>query len=655
MRSFTDLAVVWTALRDLVRAYQPPERSSISPAIHTICDEEVLDRGGSPTPSSAKREAQPLQSHPGLAEDEFSHELPHIPTEDTHTDVTGICIHDSDLPGEGDEVWHELPHIATKVTHTDATGICIHDSDLPEEDDVIRRWAKLRGQLDEKGAEGLRKILDDDSKWDPEKDGLVQSPLAVVLLAANNTRRPSKFVKPKAPNPLQRVLTKLPFCSSPKANYREKDAPPISSKAPDGAVAYDPHRFEPSLPRGSVVAPTSVPDDKWTVLDPQNSFRRGWDVAVLLVLLYTAYGVPYRLSFDNTPTTFSTTLDTTTDAIFLIDIFMNFVTAVEDEKQLIFSHTEIAKKYLKGWFAVDLMASVPWHWLMDDGSMGLKMSKVMRLLKTSRFAKLIRMMRMLRMVKVLTKMADLERDVSHPGLLRLIKICFFITVLVHWFACLTHTIATTHENKPGTSLRNIDSLFMVDGYLDKDPQNQYMYCLYWVTTIMLGHKTDPQSQATLVLTLSIFWIGSSVLVSAFGNVIALVGEMDQAESMHRIKVDKALTYMRRLQVPRTLRSRITEYYDTLYEATKGIDGETFMNQLPRHLRQEMAIFLNRGLIEQMPLFWHSSVPFMVAVFLCLKARGDRICESAPAPQGVSRSPSLRWAPKRLSLREHELV
>lgn len=48
------------------------------------------------------------------------------------------------------------------------------------------------------------------------------------------------------------------------------------------------------------------------------------------------------------------------DACFLLDIIINFFSAFYDEEnKLISNNRVIARKYLSGWFAIDLIAGLP--------------------------------------------------------------------------------------------------------------------------------------------------------------------------------------------------------------------------------------------------------------------------------------------------------
>ena len=55
--------------------------------------------------------------------------------------------------------------------------------------------------------------------------------------------------------------------------------------------------------------------------------------------------------------------------IFIIDIFVMFISAYYDKDQiLIMSRSSIFNNYLKSWFILDIIASVPVNWFVEDPS-----------------------------------------------------------------------------------------------------------------------------------------------------------------------------------------------------------------------------------------------------------------------------------------------
>ena len=71
--------------------------------------------------------------------------------------------------------------------------------------------------------------------------------------------------------------------------------------------------------------------------------------------------MPYRLAFAQYESKAWQVVYITTDIMFLIDIILTFFTSVTDDKQVyeITDKWEIAKKYLKGWFWIDVLSILP--------------------------------------------------------------------------------------------------------------------------------------------------------------------------------------------------------------------------------------------------------------------------------------------------------
>jgi hyperpolarization activated cyclic nucleotide-gated potassium channel 2 len=87
------------------------------------------------------------------------------------------------------------------------------------------------------------------------------------------------------------------------------------------------------------------------------------------------------------------------DASFLLDIYLNFRTGsieVDSGDALVTKPSLIALKYIRGFFFIDLVSTVPWDIIVVNGAAGL-----MRLVKATKVVKLVRIMRVLKLVRVL--------------------------------------------------------------------------------------------------------------------------------------------------------------------------------------------------------------------------------------------------------------
>ena len=90
---------------------------------------------------------------------------------------------------------------------------------------------------------------------------------------------------------------------------------------------------------------------------------------MLSLLLIVSLIVPVRLAFVEQDSTSWFVFYTITDVFFLIDLILTFFTSVPDEKRVyeITDKEVIAKKYLKGWFWIDLISILPFDILLPTG------------------------------------------------------------------------------------------------------------------------------------------------------------------------------------------------------------------------------------------------------------------------------------------------
>lgn len=88
----------------------------------------------------------------------------------------------------------------------------------------------------------------------------------------------------------------------------------------------------------------------------------------MFVLLLTTFIVPYRLAFSPDDTIEWVIAYYLIDLMFLIDVFLCFVTTYTDSyKQIeITNHKKIAFHYLKGWFLIDILSIFPFDLIMGD-------------------------------------------------------------------------------------------------------------------------------------------------------------------------------------------------------------------------------------------------------------------------------------------------
>jgi hypothetical protein len=81
---------------------------------------------------------------------------------------------------------------------------------------------------------------------------------------------------------------------------------------------------------------------------------------MLLLILFLAITVPYRIPFEDITPPEWLYLDIVIDFLFIIDVTLNFFTAMEDDNgEICTDHKKIISSYVKTWFLIDVMSSIP--------------------------------------------------------------------------------------------------------------------------------------------------------------------------------------------------------------------------------------------------------------------------------------------------------
>lgn len=104
------------------------------------------------------------------------------------------------------------------------------------------------------------------------------------------------------------------------------------------------------------------------------------------------------------------------DTVFLLDLIMNFRTGTvnEDSSEIILDPKVIKMNYLKSWFVVDFISSIPvdYIFLIVEKGMDSEVYKTARALRIVRFTKILSLLRLLRLSRLIRYIHQWE-EVRH--------------------------------------------------------------------------------------------------------------------------------------------------------------------------------------------------------------------------------------------------
>ena len=384
------------------------------------------------------------------------------------------------------------------------------------------------------------------------------------------------------------------------------------------------------------------------LLRPDSTGKIIWDAVAVGLLLYTIIIAPLRLGFsieDLCPEAIFM-FEMLIDIAFVIDLLLNFITASFNDTvhgtELDFNPLHIARDYLKSWFVIDLLSSMPIDLIMSlalNGCPGnaelfvyeLNVTEITKAEDSNR-AKLLRMVRMLRLMKLakLLRVLKLQNRVNDLGdrfpqlinltFFKLIRLLFLTIYIAHLLACGFYWVGASifYSEDPTERAHSwLSNPSTLDGYSDRHPSlpglrweevyEPYTAAMYWtfttITTVGYG-DISPRHPLERWYAIMCMIIGTLV----FGQVIANLGEiLETAGGGHRAmqaRLNSLHNFMREKKLSYELQVRMRRHFRFYWQRAITLDDahDELLRQLSAPLRHDVVKAMYRSVISALPLF-----------------------------------------------------
>uniref|UniRef100_A0A674CMY4 Ion transport domain-containing protein n=1 Tax=Salmo trutta TaxID=8032 RepID=A0A674CMY4_SALTR len=299
----------------------------------------------------------------------------------------------------------------------------------------------------------------------------------------------------------------------------------------------------------------------WTMLH-YSPVKAAWDWVILLLVLYTALFTPYSAAFlldergDSLRRRCGYTcnplnvVDLMVDVLVIVDIGINFrTTFVNPNDEVVTQPWKIAVHYLKGWFAIDLVAALPFDLLIFRSGSD-EMATLIGLLKTARLLRLVRVAR------------KLDRYSEYGAAVLFLLMCTFV-LIAHWLACIWYAVG--YVERPYTETGWLDNLAEQLGkaYNASEPgsgpsaKDYYITALYFtfssLTSVGFGN-VSPNTNSEKLFSICVMVIGSLMYASIFGNVSAIIQRLYSGTTRYHTQMLRVKEFIRFHQIPSGLRN-----------------------------------------------------------------------------------------------------
>jgi len=276
---------------------------------------------------------------------------------------------------------------------------------------------------------------------------------------------------------------------------------------------------------------------------PNHPHKTRWDMSLAAMIVYSVIMIPFRIAFDWEAAGFWYALDAIVDIFFGLDILVTFRTGYLDQDgKMEWDPWKISSHYLKGWFIIDFLSTVPIDRLAalsansESGSVRLvKLIRVVRLIRLFKLMKLIKFDEFLERYEIL----DHNREIITVFSM-LIKVTFTAHLMgCGWYAISQGDDTMFNENSwivayysdDDTPFDHVNGTF--DGK-ELPTMLKYTASIYWaVTTMATVGYGDINTQNNLERGFAVF----AMLVGAttFGFIIGCISDIIQTSNIEKVK------------------------------------------------------------------------------------------------------------------------
>ncbi|XP_043733716.1 potassium/sodium hyperpolarization-activated cyclic nucleotide-gated channel 3 isoform X3 [Cervus elaphus] len=196
------------------------------------------------------------------------------------------------------------------------------------------------------------------------------------------------------------------------------------------------------------------------IIHPYSDFRFYWDLIMLLLMVGNLIVLPVGITFfkeENSPPWI--VFNVLSDTFFLMDLVLNFRTGivVEEGAEILLAPQAIRTRYLRTWFLVDLISSIPVDYIFLvvelEPRLDAEVYKTARALRIVRFTKILSLLRLLRLSRLIRYIHQWE-EIFHmtydlaSAVVRIFNLIGMMLLLCHWDGCLQFLVPMLQDFPP---------------------------------------------------------------------------------------------------------------------------------------------------------------------------------------------------------------
>jgi len=367
--------------------------------------------------------------------------------------------------------------------------------------------------------------------------------------------------------------------------------------------------------------------DLWSqrrLIYPEHTYKMRWDVLISMMIIFSVVSVPVRLGFDlSNDDAIWVYSDWGIDAFFLLDIAINFRTCYFDDRHvLVTSLKYISENYVKTWFIVDILSTIPIDKILSsEGGDGVNASNT-RSLKLIRVIRLVRLFKLVKLLKQQQSQETEELISINPIVLKIAKLLITLVFIAHFFGCFFAFL--TLKDDGDYDNEDYDSWWKADGEsfdLTNNKGKIYLSAIYWAFTTMttVGYGDIlPRTDSERVYATLIMILGATVFGYIVGSVGSIASNPHGVTAKERERQSMFNNYMEEQNLKPALRKLVKEQMAFNGEHNSVFDEVRIIKSFPINVRREMIMQSYAKVIDKIILF-ENDISLITNVMIYMKS------------------------------------
>jgi len=297
------------------------------------------------------------------------------------------------------------------------------------------------------------------------------------------------------------------------------------------------------------------------------------------------------------------TLDVVTDAVFFLEIWVQFHTAVWKLNPGVVQCWELCDDprtvrwlYLKGEFKLDAVGQIPWHYVNCFASSSERWLRALRLL---------RLFKLFRLHSLNRRITNLFRERGKTNM-SLIELLFKLFLGGHWMSCLWFWLGFGSHGDPAShGWVAVHGMVDSNGHLIDSFFFAWITSFYWsvttMTTIGYGDISAGTSWERTIACIAMC-MGAGLFAWGTGKITQVLTWSSHCQERFTNLEEELNEFMDCRGISMGLRLQVKNYFQLKFPSERIFDEPAIMASLPRELRYKLMMKLYADMMQMAPLF-----------------------------------------------------